>query len=144
MKNKLVSLKNKMTNRKGFTLVELIIVMVIIAILAVALIPSMMGYITDARRTANTSTARSYYTAAQSVASFATANGTIAVNGDDWDDNDADAQWDRLTEGLPGNVVITLDGTIAGQVATVTYNAPSGPNVLITYSAGRGIVITYP
>lgn len=35
----------KKKNRKGFSLVELIVVLVIMAILAAALIPSLMGYI---------------------------------------------------------------------------------------------------
>ena len=41
MKNKL----NKMLNNGGFTLVELLVVLVILAILSTAIIPSMLGYI---------------------------------------------------------------------------------------------------
>ena len=43
----------KKKNRKGFSLVELIVVLVIMAILAAALIPSLTGYI---RETLNKST----------------------------------------------------------------------------------------
>jgi len=41
--------KMKKPNNKGFTLVELLVVLVIIAVLAAAIIPSMMGYIDQAR-----------------------------------------------------------------------------------------------
>ena len=37
-------------NKKGFTLVELLVVLVIIAILAAAIIPSMMGFIDKAKQ----------------------------------------------------------------------------------------------
>ena len=39
----------KMKNKKGFTLVELIVVLVILAILAALLVPALTGYIDKAR-----------------------------------------------------------------------------------------------
>ena len=41
--------KLKKNNKKGFTLVELIVVLVILAILAALLIPALTGYIDKAR-----------------------------------------------------------------------------------------------
>lgn len=40
----------KMKNKKGFTLVELIVVLVILAILAALLIPALTGYIDKANK----------------------------------------------------------------------------------------------
>ena len=46
MKNRLREMKN---NKKGFTLIEMIVVIVIIAILVALAVPAVMGYVDDAR-----------------------------------------------------------------------------------------------
>lgn len=67
MKNILKNLKKK----KGFTLVEVIIVLVIIAILAAVLIPSLAGYIDKANQKVAVANARNFTMAAQTVFSEA-------------------------------------------------------------------------
>lgn len=56
-------------NKKGFTLVEIIVVLVILAILAAITIPTMLGFVNDARNKALVNEARTAYVAAQSIAS---------------------------------------------------------------------------
>lgn len=58
-------LKEKLNNKKGFTLVELIVVIVIILILAAVLIPNVMRYISEASESAFQSEASSYLTELQ-------------------------------------------------------------------------------
>lgn len=56
-------MENTKKNKKGFTLVELIVVLVIIAILAAVLVPTVSGYIKRANKTADQSAAKTAYTA---------------------------------------------------------------------------------
>ncbi|MCL2003933.1 MAG: prepilin-type N-terminal cleavage/methylation domain-containing protein, partial [Oscillospiraceae bacterium] len=65
--------KNK---NKGFTLVEIIVVLVIIAILMAALAPVVMGWITEARDTALMAEGRAALTAAQAISTDFAARGT--------------------------------------------------------------------
>lgn len=72
----------KLKNKKGFTLVELIVVLVILAILAALLVPALTGYIDKAREQSLTSEASMVLTAAQATVSEAYGKGDILVSGD--------------------------------------------------------------
>jgi len=55
-------------DKKGFTLVEIIVVLVILAILAAFTIPTMLGFVNDAKGKAYIAQAREVYVAAQATA----------------------------------------------------------------------------
>ena len=64
MKNMLNRLKGK-HNKKGFTLVEIIVVLVVLAILAAIAIPAVLGYIDDAKKSKYTEEARAIFLVVQ-------------------------------------------------------------------------------
>ena len=68
-----------MKNRKGFTIVELVIVIAVIAILAAVLIPTFSGVIGNANQSAALQTARSTLTNALNMSSTASLAGTNAA-----------------------------------------------------------------
>ena len=64
----------KQRNKKGFTLIELIVVLVIMAILAAAAIPTMMGYVNNAKKSTYLANCRAIYVAGQAAITEARAN----------------------------------------------------------------------
>ena len=62
----------KKLNKKGFTLIELIVVIGILAVLAVILIPSISNYVGEAREARNTANARALYSEVSAAAAMGT------------------------------------------------------------------------
>lgn len=129
--NKLRALKNK----KGFTLIELIIVIVIIAILAAIAIPAMSGFKKDAERGAAEANARTGYTAVSAAA------GKFTATKQDLGPKPASAEntflgraGELLGDSFPGLIgwTVNTDGTIA----TVMWQKGTG-------STGTGTVCTF-
>lgn len=64
---------------KGFTLIELIVVIAIIGVLAAILVPSMMGFLREAKAARMNSNARTAYSAGQAAVSDILARGGVRI-----------------------------------------------------------------
>ena len=73
----------KNSNKKGFTLVELVVVIAIIGVLAAILVPSMMGYVKKSRlKTANGNAKTAYNAIAEYLAEEETQGNLTNVDND--------------------------------------------------------------
>ena len=96
MKKKLSDFRQKMReDKKGFTLVELIVVLVILAILIALLVPTLTGYIDNANKKKVASEGRQILMAAKTIAA------------DDYNSDEA-------TKNLCGKTITTLNVSAAG------------------------------
>ncbi|MEG0629952.1 MAG: type II secretion system protein [Christensenellaceae bacterium] len=75
------AMMKKKQNKKAFTLVELIVVIAIIGVLMAILIPSMMGFVTQAETATANANARTVYSAAAAQGALMKTQGT-AVTGE--------------------------------------------------------------
>ena len=99
----------KKMNKKGFTIVELVIVIAVIAILAAVLIPTFSSIVDKANKSATLQEARNYYSAA-----YADDIEDGVIDGQDI--NDADVAADAGTYDHDGDTIFTY--TARGWVAS--------------------------
>lgn len=130
-------LKKAKENKKGFTLVELIVVLVILAILIALLVPALTGYIDKANKRKVETEARNALMACQTLATESygksDAENPQATIGDTFY---GDAK--KLSE-VPGTIsAVTLkkaDGSKGvGKISTMTY---TNKGYTITYTDGN-------
>lgn len=108
----LKKLQNRLNESKGFTLVELIVVIAIMVILIALLVPNVIGYISSAQSTANLSAAKSIYNAANT----AVVNARALTPGGIPDGDD-------LTATLNNESLVTVP---EGTSATIFYDESTG------------------
>lgn len=119
------SLKNK-KNKKGFTLMEMLIVIAIIAILIAVAIPALTKALDKAKYTTDVANVRSWYAQVQVDVLMANDGETIS-----WAD-DAD-----VTGSFPSTMQITN--------STITYNEASGnTGFTLTYTPGTNVYSSTP
>lgn len=120
MKNELNSRLNVLKDNRGWSIMEIIIVLVLIAVIAAFMIPTMLGFVHEAEGKAYIANARTCYIAAQVIATEESAKGTsdatisAKIKADD-------ARFSALV----GPEVIedaTISGTVTnGQVTQIVY-----------------------
>lgn len=150
----------KKKNRKGFSLVELIVVLVIMAILAAALIPSLVGYIKKTKEQNVNSECQSAVQAAQTIESgaFASANSTyeFSVGGKTYtlgsatDVNTTDTTKDAATgikalSEVPGTVSDVAVDETDHRITALTYTGKDGSTkCYYAYKDGVGTYSSNP
>ena len=124
--------RHRNKKKKGFTLIELIIVIAILAILAAILIPNMVTYIDEANTSVANANARSVYSAATAAAAVCMSRTPTVPLAPITDLDLSGATADNTTfqgilvgllgDGMNGTISVTLTGTgAAATVDTVTW-----------------------
>ena len=116
----------KLKDKKGFTLVELIVVLVILAILAALLVPSLTGYIDRAKKEQLTSQTRMVLMAANAELATADGENTKINNVSTTNGTSADTVLKGIIENaeLPYSkygYTITVDSTNNYKVASIVF-----------------------
>jgi prepilin-type N-terminal cleavage/methylation domain-containing protein len=111
----------KKTNRKGFTLVELLAVIVILAILILLAMPTALRIMADARKDAFAIEAQSIISAAQTayVTEGRTGATCFVYSGAAAADSDL-ADYVDVKSAYRGEVNVTIDGTTGSPIFTIT------------------------
>ena len=132
-------MKKILKNKKGFTLIEIIVVLVIIALLAAATVPAMIGFVNDARGKAYAAEARVVLVAAQATVTEMVADGQDPKNitlddikGQEYFKN---IVAEDVTGGLNAFTKIIIEGN---RVTCVEYTSTNG--YVVTIQGGKTTV----
>ena len=132
-------MKKILKNKKGFTLIEIIVVLVIIALLAAATIPAMIGFVNEARGKAYAAEARVGLVAAQATVT------ELVASGVDPGDIDLDVIKEEssfvnmVAEDVEGGLDAFTDITIDGnRVTGIVYTSTN--DYVVTIEGGKTTV----
>lgn len=123
--------KKMKKNRKGFTLVEIIVVLVILAILAAFTIPAMLGFVNDAQKKAEIASARECYVAVQAATTELRAQSPTAST------SDIETKANQLITGdikSGASYTFTLNGNT---VETLTYTSSDKNTTIVIKPGGK-------
>lgn len=123
----------KERNKKAFTLIELIVVIAIIGVLVAILVPTMTGFVNDARVATANANARTVYSIAQAEATFQTNTGSGV----------ADGTYTQASADTFSTTVRSQMGTLAAG-ATYSITIAGGAVTTVSFTGSDGVTGTYP
>jgi type IV pilus assembly protein PilA len=131
-----MNLIKKMKNKKGFTLIELIVVIAIIAVLVALLVPNVVSFLSTAKKTQGEANAKTVYTVAQAYATQKITDGTPLAKTDADNTYDGTDIANMLDSSVTNNATISFTVGDDGTVTSASWSSSSNDNAHVyTYPA---------